>query len=167
MSKKQQGIKSEEPAVYHQEHGQDQEDALIASAEVILRKRFWRLGVVHQPSDAAEWLRMRLATRLAEVFCVLFLDTSHSIIAFEEMFQGTIDGARVEAREVVRACIKHNASAVVFAHQHPSGNCKPSAADIQITRDLKKALDLIGTHVLDHLVIGGMDTTSMMTQGLM
>ncbi|EQD53731.1 DNA repair protein RadC [mine drainage metagenome] len=73
------------------------------------------------------------------------------MIAFEELFQGTIDGASVPPREVVRACIKHNAAAVILAHNHPSGVSEPSAADVALTQTLKQALDLIGVRVLDHL----------------
>ena len=138
---------------------------ILARAEQILRQRFERLGTLSQPSDASNWLRMRLATRDSEAFCVVLMDNRHRVLAFEELFQGTIDGASVYPREVVRACLKYNAAAVIFAHNHPSGNSEPSAADVAITRTLKQALDLIGVRVLDHLVIGE-TVTSLSQRGL-
>ena len=143
----------------------EQEAAILEQAEQILRKRFERLGTVSQPSDAIAWLRVRLATRDSEAFCILHLDNRHRVIAFEEMFQGTIDGASVPPREVVRACLKHNSAAVIFCHNHPSGISEPSAADVALTQTLKQALDLIGTRVLDHLVIGE-TVTSLSQRGL-
>ena len=88
------------------------------------------------------------------------------MLAFDELFRGTIDGASVHPREVVRACLKHNASAVIFAHNHPSGVAEPSAADRAITRELRDALQLVGVRVLDHLVIGSGAPVSMAALGL-
>lgn len=153
-------VRSEEGAVYQlpttarQEKQTEHETAVLAEAEQILRRRMERHGTLSSPQDSAEWLRMRLAPRDAEVFCALFLDTRHRVLAFEELFQGTLDGASVHPREVVRACLKHNAAAVILAHNHPSGEPEPSAADRSITAELKQALALIGVRVLDHLVIG-------------
>lgn len=153
-------VRSEEPSSYDtsaSDAGQDQretEAAILAQAEQILLRRTERHGTLSSPQDSADWLRMRLAPRDAEVFCVLFLDTRHRVLAFEEMFQGTLDGASVHPREVVRAALRHNAAAVILAHNHPSGEPEPSAADRSITAELKQALALIGVRVLDHLVIG-------------
>jgi DNA repair protein RadC len=88
------------------------------------------------------------------------------VLAFEEMFRGTLDGASVHPREVVRASLEHNAAACIFAHNHPSGVAEPSAADRNITRQLRDALQLIGVRVLDHLVIGSGEPTSMAARGL-
>ena len=142
------------------------EAAILEQAEAILRKRFERLGTMCQPSDASAWLRVRLACRDSEAFCCLFLDNRHRVLGFEELFHGTIDGASVPPREFVRACLRHNAAAVIFAHNHPSGVSDPSAADVALTNTLKQALDLIGTRVLDHLVIGE-KVTSLSQRGLM
>jgi len=106
------------------------------------------------PQDSAEFLRAQLRDRPYEVFAALFLDTRHRVLAFEELFRGTLDGASVHVREVVRACLRHNAAAVILAHNHPSGVAEPSAADHAITQELKQGLGLIGVRVLDHLVIG-------------
>lgn len=100
------------------------------------------------------------------MFCVAFLDTRHGVIKFEEMFRGTIDGASVYPREVVKAALACNASAVIFAHNHPSGVSEPSLADQAITRRLKDALELVDIRVLDHLVIGT-EITSFAERGLL
>ena len=96
---------------------------------------------------------MRLAPQPYELFAVLWLDSRHRVIAFEELFRGTIDGASVHPREVVRAAIDHNA-ACIFAHNHPSGVEEPSQADLRITHHLKDALDLVDVRVLDHMIVG-------------
>ncbi len=119
------------------------------------------------PRDSGDYLRARLRHLPYEVFGCLFLDNRHRVLAFEELFRGTIDGASVHPREVVRACLRHNACAVIFAHNHPSGVAEPSAADRAITRQLRDALQLIGVRVLDHLVIGAGEPVSMATRGLM
>lgn len=159
-------VGDEQAAIYTATGNQAARDAAILErAEQILRKRFERLGTMAQPSDASAWLRARLATRDSEAFCCVFLDNRHRVLAFEELFHGTIDGASVPPREVVRACLHHNAAAVIFAHNHPSGVSEPSGADVALTQTLKQALDLIGVRVLDHLVIGE-TVTSLSQRGL-
>ena len=158
------GVRSEKAAGYSSSSA-EQEAAILEQAEAILRRRFERMGTLASPQESGAWLRARLATRDSEAFCVLHLDNRHRVIAFDEMFQGTIDGASVPSREVVRACLKHNSAAVIFCHNHPSGISEPSAADVALTQTLKQALDLIGTRVLDHLVIGE-SVTSLSQRGL-
>ena len=119
------------------------------------------------PRDSGDYLRARLRHLPYEVFGCLFLDNRHRVLAFEELFRGTVDGASVHPREVVRACLQHNASAVIFAHNHPSGVAEPSAADRAITHDLRDALQLVGVRVLDHLVIGSGEPVSMAARGLL
>ncbi len=102
-----------------------------------------------------------------EVFACLYLDTRHRVIAFRELFQGTIDSATVHPREVARSCLELNASAVILAHNHPSGVAEPSAADNAITRRVVEALRLIDVRVLDHLVVGEEEVVSMAARGLM
>ncbi|CAM3772788.1 RadC family protein [Parendozoicomonas haliclonae] len=113
------------------------------------------------------YLQMKLRDKPAECFCCLFLDNRHRPLAFEELFQGTIDGAAVYPREVVRRALSHNAAAVVFAHNHPSGIAEPSDADIRITKRLSHALELIDVRVLDHMVVGDGATVSLAERGLM
>ncbi|MDT8311690.1 MAG: DNA repair protein RadC [Methylophaga sp.] len=119
-------------------------------------------------TDAAttrSYLQRQLRHFDHEVFACLFLDTRHRLISFEPLFRGTIDGASVYPREVVKQALKHNAAAVIFAHNHPSGIAEPSQADIQITRRLRSALALIDIRVLDHIIVGDADTCSLAQQG--
>lgn len=118
------------------------------------------------PRDSGDYLRARLRHLPYEVFGCLYLDNRHRVLAFEELFRGTVDGASVHPREVVRACLQHNACAVIFAHNHPSGVAEPSAADRAITHQLRDALQLVGVRVLDHLVIGADEPVSMAARGL-
>jgi DNA repair protein RadC len=101
-----------------------------------------------------------------EVFGCLFLDNRHRLIALEEMFLGTIDGASVHPREVVKRALKLNAAAVILAHNHPSGVAEPSQADELITARIRDALALVDIRVLDHLVVGGTTVTSFAERGL-
>ena len=122
---------------------------------------------IDNPRDSAQYLRARLVHLRHEVFACLFLDTRHRVLAYEELFRGTIDGASVYPREVVRACLRHHASAVILAHNHPSGVAEPSAADLDITRTLVDALALMDIRVLDHLIVGHGEPVSLAERGLM
>ncbi len=103
---------------------------------------------------AGESLKVRLAHKVYEVFYVLFLDTRHRVIVGEELFRGTLNAASVYPREVVKRALIHNASSVIFAHNHPSGDITPSQADEAITDALKNALKLIDVTVIDHFIVG-------------
>lgn len=149
------------------EHPNDAPDqAILAAAEGILYQKLQRQGCIGNPMDAADFLRMRLGALLHEEFHVLWLDNRHRILDCQRLFAGTVDGASIHPREVVRAALGVNASAAIFAHNHPSGVAEPSAADRAITRELCEALKLVGVRVLDHLVIGG-ECVSMATRGLL
>lgn len=117
------------------------------------------------PSSAAAFLKPMYAGRDYEAFSVLYLDTRHRLIECVELFRGTIDGAAVHPREVVKECLWRGATAVIFAHNHPSGIAEPSGADIKITERLKEALALIDVRVLDHLIIGSGDHCSLAEKG--
>jgi DNA repair protein RadC len=117
------------------------------------------------PAMSARYLKSKLAAYPYEVFACLFLDNRHRVLAFEEMFRGSIDGASVHPREVVRRCIKHNAAALIVAHNHPSGVAEPSAADRAITQRLRESLELIDVRLLDHFVIGSGTPTSLAQRG--
>ena len=106
------------------------------------------------PGAVRRLLQARLRDRDHETFAALFLDNQHRIIAFDELSQGTIDGASVYPREVIKAALKHGAAAVIFAHNHPSGVAEPSAADRALTERLKSALAQVDIRVLDHFVVG-------------
>jgi len=123
--------------------------------------------VLSDPQATRAYLSMRLGDVPHEVFACVFLDTRNRVIAFEELFRGTIDGAAVYPREVVKAALRHNAAAVIFAHNHPSGVAEPSAADRDITRRLVKALALVDIRALDHLILTRHDHVSLAERGLM
>jgi DNA repair protein RadC len=110
--------------------------------------------LLKNPTDTKCYLAARLRDYRHEVFACLFLDTRHRLISYEELFRGTIDGASVYPREVVRRALELNAAAIVLAHNHPSGMAEPSDADRRITRRLQDALGLVDIRVLDHLVVG-------------
>ncbi|MBS3804010.1 MAG: DNA repair protein RadC [Oleiphilaceae bacterium] len=122
---------------------------------------------LRSPEDTRAYLRSRLGTFPHEVFAGLFLDNRHRIIRYEELFRGTIDGAAVYPREVVRRALEHNAAAVIFAHNHPSGVAEPSQSDISLTSRLKEALGLVDIRVLDHMVVGHGEVISLAERGLM
>lgn len=117
------------------------------------------------PSSAGRYFAQRLRHRAHEVFAALFLDTRHRALAFEELFQGTIDGAEVHPREVVRRALAHNAAAVIVGHNHPSGCPEPSGADRAITARLKQALSLVEVRLLDHFVVGDGSPVSLAARG--
>ncbi|MFN3713791.1 MAG: RadC family protein [Alcanivoracaceae bacterium] len=118
-----------------------------------------------KPEDAGRFLLATLRRYPHEVFACLFLDNRHRVLAFEELFRGTIDGAAVYPREVVRRALDHNAAALILAHNHPSGVAEPSEADRSITRRLVEALGLVDVRVLDHLVIGDGHWVSLAERG--
>lgn len=122
-------------------------------------------GPLRDPASSARYLKSRLSGYPYEVFACLFLDNRHRVIAFEELFRGSIDGASVHPREVVRRCLAHNAAAVILAHNHPSGVAEPSAADRAITRRLRESLELVEVRLLDHFVIGDGAPTSLAQRG--
>jgi DNA repair protein RadC len=120
-----------------------------------------------QSKETRQYITTRLRHYQQEVFACLFLDIKHRMISFEKLFFGTIDTASIYPREVVKCALKHNAAAVIFAHNHPSGNADPSIADQAITRQLITALQLVDVTVLDHIIIGDVDVTSFAELGIM
>ena len=124
-----------------------------------------RGNVFNSPEVTRDYLQARLRGQHREVFLCLYLDNRHALLAEEELFQGTLDGAAVYPREVVRQCLHHNAAAVIFAHNHPSGVAEPSQADRRITERLRQALSLVDIRVLDHLVVGHGEVASFAERG--
>ena len=145
--------------------GETTEQDVLAAAEGILKGKLERQGSLGNPTDASDFLRMRLGALLHEEFHVLWLDNRHRILDCQKLFTGTIDGASIYPREVVRAALNINACAAIFAHNHPSGVAEPSAADRAITKELREALSLIGVWILDHIVVGA-ECVSMAGRGL-
>lgn len=132
--------------------------ATLHSALELARRHYQELicvgPVLANPYAVREFLRMRLRDLPHEVFCCLYLDNRHRLIAFSELFRGTIDGASVHPREVVKQALARNSAAVILVHNHPSGVCEPSQADELITRRLKEALALVDIRLIDHLIVG-------------
>ena len=160
-------IRSEPPAGYAAARANDAE--IVREALRILDKELRTQDEIYltSPSTVRDYLRLQLASRECEIFAVLFLTNRHRVIDFQEMFRGTIDGASVHPREVVKEVLRHNAAAVILCHNHPSGASEPSRADEAITRRLTEALALVDVRVLDHLIVGGSEITSLAERGLL
>lgn len=141
--------------------------AVMELAQRCLREGLQRDASFSSSSETKVFLSARLRDRAAEAFCCLFLDNRHRMIAFEELFQGSISGAAVYPREVVKRALALNAAAVIFAHNHPSGVAEPSEADRLLTLRLKEALALVDVRVLDHLVVGDNVVVSFSERGLL
>ena len=118
------------------------------------------------PRTTRDFLAARLRDLEHEVFCCLYLDKRHRLIQFEELFRGTIDGASVHPREIVKLALQRNSAAVIIAHNHPSGVAEPSQADELITQRVKEALALVDIRLLDHIIIGDGATVSFAERGL-
>jgi len=145
--------------------------ATLQAAMELARRHYrepLRVGSALTAPDATRrFLVAQLRDRPYEVFCCLFLDNRHRLIAFEEVFRGTIDGASVHPREVIRQTLLHNSAAIIVAHNHPSGALEPSAADEAITRRLKEALALVDVRLLDHFIVGDGRCFSFCEAGLL
>lgn len=144
--------------------------ALQAALE-LTRRHYQQLmltgSALSDPRATREFVRMRLRDLPHEVFCCVYLDSRHRVISFEELFRGTIDGASVHPREVVKQALARNAAAVILAHNHPSGVAEPSQADELITQRLKQSLALVDIKVLDHLIVGDGVCESFAERGLL
>mgnify|MGYP003668395617 CR=1 FL=1 len=136
--------------------------AINAIAQRSLKEQLLSKPAINGSKDSANFLLYKMRDYKNEVFACLLLDTRNQLIQYEELFRGSIDGASVYPREVVKLVIKTNAATVIFAHNHPSGNSQPSEADKQITARLKQALELIDVRVLDHIIVG--ETTFSMAE---
>jgi DNA repair protein RadC len=142
---------------------------LQASLEIsrrYLHEQLQQTDSLTNPQQTRHYLYSKLRHYPYEVFACLFLDNRHRVICYEELFRGTIDGASVHPREVVKRALKHNAAALIFAHNHPSGVAEPSQADKTITSQLKSALALVDIRVLDHFIVGEGVPTSLAERGM-
>ncbi|EMC7917401.1 DNA repair protein RadC [Enterobacter kobei] len=138
----------------------------VREALILLECQLREPGVSFTSSHAVrDWLRLNLATLDREAFNVLWLDNQHRLTAHDTLFLGTINSITVHPREVVKDGLKHNAAAVILAHNLPSGEAEPSDADRRITARLKQALELVDIRLLDHLVVGGTEITSFAERG--
>jgi DNA repair protein RadC len=140
---------------------------ILAAARCALARRLRRGAALESPRAAHDYLMLRLGAREHEVFCVVWLDNRHRVIECQELFRGTLDGATVHPREVVKEALAHNAAACLLAHNHPSGVAEPSQADELITQRLKEALAMVDIRVLDHLVVAGSEVVSFAERGVL
>ncbi len=143
----------------------DKEEQILAAAEEILSRKLIRHGTLTDPSASNNLLRMRCASLGYEVFGCIFLDTRHHIIAIEDLFTGTIDGAEVHPRTIAKRALELDAAAIIAFHNHPSGNPEPSAADRAMTARLKQAMQLLDIRLLDHIVVSAGSCVSMASKG--
>jgi DNA repair protein RadC len=141
--------------------------AALELARRALKEELSSRDALSSPRAVRDYLRLLLAGREQEVFVALLLDAQHRVIASEELFRGTLTQTSVYPREVVKCALKHNAAAVIFAHNHPSGVAEPSHADEILTRSLKAALALVDIQVLDHFIVAGSRTMSFAERGLL
>jgi DNA repair protein RadC len=139
---------------------------IIAAARRAMTRRVRRGTAMDSPRAVREFLAIKLGALEHELFAVLLLDTRHRLIEYVELFRGTIDGASVHPREVVKLALARNAAALVLAHPHPSGAAEPSQADELVTRRLREALALVDIRVLDHIIVAGGEAISFAERGL-
>ena len=141
--------------------------ALMEIARRTLREVLQDRDVLSSPDAVRDYLRLWLQARQEEVFIGVFLDSQNRVIAAEELFHGTLNQTSVYPREVLKRALHHNAAAVIFAHNHPSGVAEPSGADEHLTRTLKQALALVDVKVLDHFIVGSAAALSFAERGLL
>lgn len=138
----------------------------IKRALTLLENHLREPGVAFTSTPfSRDWVRLQLAGQERELFMVLLLDNQNRLLAHETLFHGSITSTEIHPREVVKAALRHNAAAAIFAHNHPSGYAEPSDADRRITEHLKKALTLVDVRVLDHLIVGSKEIVSFAERG--
>ena len=142
-------------------------DEIITAARACVARRMRRGASLTSPKAARDYLVLRFAELQHEVFCVIYLDSRHRVIECQDLFRGTIDGASVHPREVVKEALKRGAAACMLVHNHPSGVAEPSTADELITQRLRDALQLVDIRVIDHLVVSSGGVTSFAERGLL
>lgn len=142
-------------------------DRIVQRALKILDERIRTGPTLTSPATVRDYLRLLLSGREHEVFVCLWLDAQHRLLFAEEIFRGTLTQTSVYPREIVKAALKANAGAVIFAHNHPSGAAQPSQADELLTRNLKDALALVDVKVLDHFIVAGAHAIGFAERGLL
>jgi DNA repair protein RadC len=142
-------------------------EAALELARRSLKDELRSASAITSPGAVRDYLRLAIADREHEVFVCLWLDAQHRVLRFEELFRGTLTQTSVYPREIVKAGLRANAAAVIFAHNHPSGAAQPSQADELLTRNLKDALALVDVKVLDHFIVAGPHALSFAERGLL
>lgn len=141
------------------------ESDILLMAKQLASLRLRKGRSLTSPKEVFSHLQALLADYEHEVFALLMLDSRHRVIAFEEVFRGTLDGASVYPREIVKIALEHNAAALILVHNHPSGDPEPSQADRTLTTKLQEALNLVSVRTLDHIVVGHEGCVSLAEQG--
>lgn len=158
-------VKNKE-GLYRVRRGPVKAEDILDQAASILLDGIKEQEALTRPTDAARFLQLSLGSEKNEHFGVLFLDNRHQVLCFEKLFSGTIDSSMVYPRVVVQRALHHNAAAVIFAHNHPSGECEPSSSDKAITERLKDALALIDIRTLDHVIVSRTSWVSLAERGI-
>ncbi len=158
--------------VFSKVHGMGPAKYVQLQAALEMGKRYLEISVkvgdaITNPEKIKQFLKAKMRAYRQEVFSCVYLDNQHRILEYKELFYGTIDGASVYPREVVKQTLAFNAAAVIFAHNHPSGIAEPSQSDQQITERLVKALNLVDVRVLDHMIVGDDEVVSFAERGLL
>ena len=130
------------------------EDEIIDMAASISRKNIIGTNPLKSPDLCRRYIRAHMQHLEHEVFSVIYLNSQHTVISYQELFRGTVDECRVHPREILKSSLKVNAAAAIFVHNHPSGNSTPSTSDKKLTRSLVELLTIVDVRVLDHLVVG-------------
>lgn len=141
--------------------------AVLEMSRRALHEEMQAGDALNSPQAVRKYLLLQLQSRQQEVFMVIFLDAQHRVLAAEEMFHGTLTQASVYPREVVKRALFHNAAAVIFAHNHPSGVAEPSQSDRMLTDALKQALALVEVRTLDHFIVAGSQCLSFAERGML
>lgn len=139
--------------------------AVVEMARRALQEEMVSGDALSSPRAVREFLQLMLRGRQQEVFVAIFLDAQHRVVATEELFHGTLTQTSVYPREIVKRALHHNAAALIFAHNHPSGVAEPSDADRLLTEELKKSLGLVDVRVLDHFIVAGAGCLSFAEKG--
>lgn len=142
-------------------------EAAIELARRSLQEKLRQSAALTSPGAVRDYLRLKLASRKEEAFVCIWLDAQHKVIDIEEAFTGTLTQTSVYPREIVKSALRHNAAAVIFAHNHPSGVAEPSRSDELLTHDLRQALALVEVKVLDHFIVAGHQAMSFAERGLL
>lgn len=143
------------------------EQDIVDMANLISRRKFFKGRTFNNVTSITSFLQCLMQDEQQEIFGLICLDTQHRLIGRFEIFKGTINSAAVYPREIIKTVLEQNAGAVILFHNHPSGLSDPSHADIRLTREIKTALATIDVSVLDHIVVGREDTSSLAQRGLM
>ena len=158
-------LKASEPTGTYLVESPVTEADILLMAQQLASLRFRRGRALTSPREVFSHLQALLADYKHEVFALLLLDSKNRVITFHELFRGTLDGASVYPREVVKMALAHNAAAIILVHNHPSGDPEPSHADRNLTHKLQEALNLVGVRTLDHVVVGKEGCVSLAESG--